>query len=36
MMSSIDSVNQNDDLNSGFDASNCTGDNVYDILIMSE
>ena len=32
MGSSTDSVNYNDDLVSDFDASTCSGDNVYDIF----
>ena len=32
MRSSKYSVNENDDLVSGFDASTCVGDNVYDIF----
>ena len=32
MRSSTDSVNYNDDFFSGFDASTCSGDNIYDIF----
>ena len=32
MSSSTYSVNENDDLVIGFDASTCSGDNVYDIF----
>ena len=36
MISSTDSVNDNDDLFSGFDASTCLGDNIYDIFENEE
>ena len=33
MSSSTYSVNENDDLVIGFDASTCSGDNVYDVFL---
>ena len=36
MESSTDSVNDNNDLVSEFDASNCVGDNFYDIFENEE